>query len=506
MTHCVNLLRLVVILSSQTTAPPVLADDPAPSSHPTAADLNAILSLPWPDVEALRIEHRRRVNAHLLDAPDRGRHETFRLSDAIARFDGFIEGAVTASDSYQQWRRDHPDDIFLHPDVWDEPAFPADERDRLTRLVVSSPAWSNLMRAAEAKEFQWPEPVALESVFGTNSVLLDRAGRVLHEHLARTGDLSSFAALSRAMLGTARALDAEGGMLGRIGANALRLRVYESTIGMVRASRGTLTAMQLKHLADTIGSDTGAVPIDLILMGNYTVALDNFLFSYKVFREARPEIEAIVEQGESDTGIAGEFLRGVYENAGLWSEEDAAALPDPRADLKTLQTLDEIFAQIISEDRATSDAGRARYEEFYERIRSDEIFAAQRPVASMTHLSWQNLVDVSALVETTRQATLAVIALERYRLEHAEYPPDLATLVPNYMDAVPYDRDADAPVVYRRTTNDAGQPDYIMYAIGPDRMDNAGASPPKHWSTPAFSRKQREAKTYDVVFTAIKLN
>jgi len=121
----------------------------------------------------------------------------------------------------------------------------------------------------------------------------------------------------------------------------------------------------------------------------------------------------------------------------------------------------------------------------------------------MTLPAWTHLVDASALVETTRQATLAIIALERFRLEHNEYPETLGELVPQYMERVPYDRDADGPVIYRRIVKDDGTPDYIMYAIGPDRVDNGGEVPPKHWSAPVFSRKQQKSAAYDLVFTAI---
>ncbi len=478
------------------------AAEPDPAETP---DLKAILEINWPDVETLRAAHRQ----HLIDAQPGssgdGRVEWAYLASSVAQFSGFIEGAVKGSVIYQEWAAADPDRFDFAGDVWADPTFPPAERDRLTALVVESREWGRLRSASEPLVFLWPEPAGMDFSFPPGTMSLRGAPYSLYRHLARGGDIVHFREFTVAMLGCARATDVQGNMLGRIIANSHRMFAYERTIDMIRSHRGAFDNRQLADLSATIAADQERVPLGLVLQGNYIAILDYLLEAYEAFREVRPEIKAIAEgDGEGD-GWVDAFMRSAFERAGLWSEEDATTLPDPRLDLEAIDSLPEIFAQITSDNRAASDAGIARYQELFDRVESDEVFASQRPVFAMTLPAWTHLVDASAFVETTRHAAIAVIALERYRMVHGEYPPDLETLVPEYMNSVPYDRDAEGPVVYRRVLDDEGQPDYIMYAIGPDRTDDGGTVFPKYWSSPAFNPSRSEDKgSYDLVFTAIE--
>lgn len=476
------------------------------------AALSALSDIEWPDVEALRAAHQRRLIGAQPDSLSDGRVEWPYLATCVAHFHGFIEGAVHASTVYQEWSASDPDRYEFARDIWSDPTFPADERDRITRVIVKSREWDRLVRAAEPLVFRWPEPVGMDAGFRPGTMSLRGAPYSLYGHLARTGDIEHFTEFTGAMLGCARASDVKGAMLGRVIANSHRLFAYELTIDMLRSNRDVFSSRQLSDLAETIAADRHRVPMETVLESEYIYMLDFFDTTYEhfrtiqLFRETRPEIEALAHQQQKgqDSGVVGDLMRAFFEDAGLWSEEDSAALPDPHLDLEAINMLPDIFAQIASDDRATADAGIARYEELYSRVEADEVFASERPVFAMTLPAWTHLVDASALVETTRDTALAVIALERYCLEHGEFPPDLEALVPEYMERLPYDRDADGPVVYRRVVNDDGTPDYIMYAIGPDRVDNGGAVPPKHWSSPVFSRAKQEQAAYDIVFTAIE--
>lgn len=478
------------------------AIEPDPAETP---DLKAILEIDWPDVETLRAEHRQ----HLIDAQPEssgdGRVEWAYLASCVSQFSGFIEGAVKGSVIYQQWAAADPDRFGFGGVVWSDPTFPLAERDRLTALIVESREWGLLRSASEPLVFQWPEPAGMDFSFPPGTMSLRGTPYSLYGHLAREGDISHFREFTGAMLGCARATDVQGNMLGRIIANAHQMFAYELTIDLIRSHQGGFDKRQLADLSAAIAADQERVPLGLVLQGNYIAILDYLLEAYEAFREVRPDIKAIAEgDGEGD-GWVDAFMRSAFERAGLWSVEDSAVLPDPRLDLEAINSLPEIFAQITSDDRAASDAGIARYLELFDRVESDEVFASQRPVFALTLPAWTHLVDGSALVETTRGAALAVIALERYRMVHGEYPPDLETLVPEYITSVPYDRDAKGPVVYRRVLDEKGQPDYIMYAIGPDRIDNGGSVPPKYWSSPAFHASRSEDKAgYDLVFTAIE--
>ncbi len=72
------------------------------------------------------------------------------------------------------------------------------------------------------------------------------------------------------------------------------------------------------------------------------------------------------------------------------------------------------------------------------------------------------------------QACIAVLALQRYRLDKGQYPPSLQTLVEDgYLRALPADPYSDGSLVYDRT----GQT-FTLYSVGPDFRDDGGVARP----------------------------
>jgi serine/threonine protein kinase len=67
------------------------------------------------------------------------------------------------------------------------------------------------------------------------------------------------------------------------------------------------------------------------------------------------------------------------------------------------------------------------------------------------------------------RTALTMLAVERYRIAHGEWPPDLAVLVPAYLKEVPIDPYDAKPIRYRRTAEGV-----VVYCVGPDRTDNQG--------------------------------
>ena len=61
------------------------------------------------------------------------------------------------------------------------------------------------------------------------------------------------------------------------------------------------------------------------------------------------------------------------------------------------------------------------------------------------------------------------LAIERHRIGHGVLPPDLATLVPEYMQQVPIDPMDGNPLRYRRLERG-----YVVYSIGRDFKDDGG--------------------------------
>ncbi len=61
----------------------------------------------------------------------------------------------------------------------------------------------------------------------------------------------------------------------------------------------------------------------------------------------------------------------------------------------------------------------------------------------------------------------AALAAERFRREHGRWPETLAELVPKYLDRVPEDPFAGAPLGYRRTADGVK-----IYSVGPDHQED----------------------------------
>ena len=75
-----------------------------------------------------------------------------------------------------------------------------------------------------------------------------------------------------------------------------------------------------------------------------------------------------------------------------------------------------------------------------------------------------------AMMEARLAIAHAVLALERYRLAHANrLPDDLSLLVPSMLDSVPLDPFDGKPIRFRKLTKG-----YVVYSIGPDRKDDGG--------------------------------
>jgi hypothetical protein len=61
-------------------------------------------------------------------------------------------------------------------------------------------------------------------------------------------------------------------------------------------------------------------------------------------------------------------------------------------------------------------------------------------------------------------------ALERYHLEHGEYPETLTALSPQYLEKIPPDVVDGQPLHYHRTSNGR----FILYSVGWNGQDDGG--------------------------------
>ena len=94
-----------------------------------------------------------------------------------------------------------------------------------------------------------------------------------------------------------------------------------------------------------------------------------------------------------------------------------------------------------------------------------------------------------ASFEARRRAALTALAVERFRVKRGELPPALATLVPEFLPAIPADPFVDHPLRYVRLAKG-----YVVYSVGIDRQDDGGKERPVG---PA-------AKNFDETFTVAR--
>ena len=91
--------------------------------------------------------------------------------------------------------------------------------------------------------------------------------------------------------------------------------------------------------------------------------------------------------------------------------------------------------------------------------------------------SIEQVMDSGIYAQTMVAGTRAVIAVERYRIAHGQYPETLAAVVPAFLPAVPVDPMTGNPLLYTRIENDPHLREYLVYSTGIDGIDNGGRAP-----------------------------
>ncbi|HAO80278.1 MAG TPA: hypothetical protein DCQ92_15175 [Verrucomicrobia subdivision 3 bacterium] len=87
-------------------------------------------------------------------------------------------------------------------------------------------------------------------------------------------------------------------------------------------------------------------------------------------------------------------------------------------------------------------------------------------------LSSGNFLKKTARAQDSVNLARTAIALERYRLAHAEFPESLDALAPQFIAKVPHDVIGGQPLKYRRTSD--GQ--FVLYSVGWNEKDDGGVT------------------------------
>ena len=91
-------------------------------------------------------------------------------------------------------------------------------------------------------------------------------------------------------------------------------------------------------------------------------------------------------------------------------------------------------------------------------------------LATVALPNFAKAVQTTAANQTLVNQAQIVCGLERYRLEHGEYPGALEALAPRFLEAPPHDVIGGQPLRYRRT--DDGK--FLLYSVGWNETDDGG--------------------------------
>jgi hypothetical protein len=91
-------------------------------------------------------------------------------------------------------------------------------------------------------------------------------------------------------------------------------------------------------------------------------------------------------------------------------------------------------------------------------------------ILSSSLFSFEAAIGKVMKIETARQMTVTAIALKRYQLKHGNCPPDLNSLVPEFLSAVPLDPVDGKPLRYRPNADGT----FLLYSVGENGKDDGG--------------------------------
>ncbi len=107
----------------------------------------------------------------------------------------------------------------------------------------------------------------------------------------------------------------------------------------------------------------------------------------------------------------------------------------------------------------------------YEQLSSSFATNARSQTANMVMPSWSKAIQTAAEIKARLVTLKTALAIERFRLANNNALPEtLDALVPNYCPSSPRDPFDEQPLRYKKLPRG-----YVVYSIGADGVDNAGA-------------------------------
>jgi hypothetical protein len=108
------------------------------------------------------------------------------------------------------------------------------------------------------------------------------------------------------------------------------------------------------------------------------------------------------------------------------------------------------------------------------RARFEAPAAFRFSMSGMVLGNWSRAFEHMMRQETLRSLMLSALALQRYQLRHGNFPPELGSLVPAFLAAVPVDYMNGQPIHYRVEPDGS----FRLYSVGLDGKDDGGNPEP----------------------------
>jgi hypothetical protein len=134
--------------------------------------------------------------------------------------------------------------------------------------------------------------------------------------------------------------------------------------------------------------------------------------------------------------------------------------------LRRIETNGYFQAALTEKDRRISALGLGTNADWLRNQLDDTIYGSLVGEVGILGTTTQRILSI----EASRRITITAIALKRYQLRHGSWPPDLKTLVPEFLFEVPRDPVDGQPLRYRRNTDGT----FLLYSIGSDYKDDGG--------------------------------
>lgn len=116
-----------------------------------------------------------------------------------------------------------------------------------------------------------------------------------------------------------------------------------------------------------------------------------------------------------------------------------------------------------------SSTPRRTEREVQQQLAADRPWAYRKLAEMLLPALYQTMAKADRLLVASRISEVAC-ALERYRLQHQQYPETLEALSPTFLPNVPTDPCTAKAFQYRRTSPDQ----FILYSLGPNGRDDGG--------------------------------